>query len=369
LKLAVSYVGSQGHRLLATHDLNYGNSQTCLDLQNISNLTGDSSLACGQFFSDSAFNIAANEIPTGVTLHMPYGSQSVVTGPNPTPITLVGLRKYSSPRCDPFSGNGCPADGIPVFSSVFAQDTIANSAYNSFQASLDKRFAHGLQFTAAYTFSKSFDQASSFEGILNPIDPALSRSLSTFDARHRIVLSYYWEMPKTHLTGIGGQILNGWALSGITTFQTGFPIRITSSADNELMYSFDFELPGEPDQLKPFKTLKPQSTCFNGSCNYYFDPSTFTEDTSIDPSLLGRIGNAPRTICCGPHISNTDFAVLRTFKISETKHVDFRAELFNIFNHTQFFNPDGNSSDGSQFGQVTQARDPRLMQFALKFFF
>lgn len=369
LKLEVSYVGSQGHRLLATHDLNYGNPQTCLDLQNISNLTGDGNLTCGPFYADSAFNIAANEIPAGVTLHMPYGSQPVVTGPNPTPITLVGLRKYSSPQCDPFSGNGCPADGIDVFSSIFAQDTIANSAYNSFQASLDKRFAHGLQFTAAYTFSKSFDEASSFEGILNPIDPARSRSLSTFDARHRIVLSYYWEVPKSHFTGVGGAVLNGWALSGITTFQTGFPIRITSSADNELMYSFDFELPGEPDQLKAFKTLKPQSSCFSGVCNYFFDPSTFTENTTIDPSLLGRIGNAPRTICCGPHISNTDFALLRTFKISETERVDFRAELFNIFNHTQFFNPDGNSSDGTQFGQVVQARDPRLVQFALKFFF
>jgi hypothetical protein len=369
LKLMVGYVGSQGHRLLATHDLNYGNPQTCLDLNNISNLTGDGSLACGPFFADSAFNIAANEIPTGVTLHMPYGSQSVVTGPNPTPITLVGLRKYSSPQCDPFSGNGCPADGVDVFSSIFAQDTIANSAYNSFQASLDKRFGHGLQFTAAYTFSKSFDEASSFEGILNPINPASSRSLSTFDARHRIVLSYYWELPKSRYNGFAGQVMNGWAISGITTFQTGFPIRITSSADNELMYSFDFELPGQPDQLKPFKTTKPQSTCFNGSCNYFFDPSTFTEDTTIDPSLFGRIGNAPRTICCGPHISNTDFALLKTFKISESRRVDFRAELFNIFNHTQFFNPDGNSSDGAQFGQVTQARDPRLVQFALKFFF
>src|SRR5438309_4512607 len=92
------------------------------------------------------------------------------------------------------TGNGCPADGIPVFSSIFAQDTIASSAYNSLQASLDKRFAHGLQFTTAYTFSKSFDEASSFEGILNPINPRISRSLSNFDARHRIVFSYYWEL-------------------------------------------------------------------------------------------------------------------------------------------------------------------------------
>ena len=86
-------------------------------------------------------------------------------------------------------------------------------------------------------------------------------------------------------------------------------------------------------------------------------------------SSAGHDRQQPRTLCCGPSISNTDFAVLKTFTISETKHIDFRGEFFNIFNHTQFFNPDGNSSDGAQFGQVTQAKDPRLMQFALKFFF
>jgi hypothetical protein len=145
------------------------------------------------------------------------------------------------------------------------------------------------------------------------------------------------------------------------------------------MYSFDFELPGEPAQLGPLRKLKPQS-----NSNYFFDPNSFTENATddsvapcsagavfgcFDPALLGTLGTARRTECCGPHISNTDFAILKTFGISETKRVDFRAEFFNIFNHTQFFNPDGNTSDGSQFGQVTQARDPRLMQFALKFFF
>jgi Carboxypeptidase regulatory-like domain len=386
MKFEIGYVGSQGHRLLATHDINFGNPQTCLDLNNISNLTGDSSLACGQFFADSAFAITAGEIPSGVKLHLPNGQ--VVTGPNAQPIGLVGLRKYSSPQCKPIGGwdpvnqvwtNGCPADGIPVFSSIFAQDTIANSAYNSLQASLEKRFSHGLQFTAAYTFGKSFDQASSFEGILNPIDPRISRSLSTFDARHRIVFSYYWELPLRKYSGATGKLLNGWALSGITTFQTGFPVRIQSLADNELMYSFDFELPGEPAQIGPFRKMRPQS-----NNNYFFDPNSFTENASdgsqplcsqqavfgcFDPSLFGSLGNAKRTICCGPHISNTDFAILKTIPISENKHVDFRAEFFNIFNHTQFFNPDGNTSDGSQFGQVSQSRDPRLLQFALKFFF
>jgi outer membrane receptor protein involved in Fe transport len=378
MKLEVGYVGSQGHRLLATHDINYGNPQTCLD---INDLLGAGS--CGPYFADSAFFIPAGTVTGPNGFHIPYGPNgpTVIPAntPLPTDITLAGLRRYSSPQCDPSTGTGCPADGIPVFSSIFTQDTIANSAYNSLQASLDKRFGHGLQFTAAYTFSKSFDEASSFEGILNPIDPRISRSLSAFDARHRIVFSYYWELPSRKFSGATGKLLNGWALSGITTFQTGFPIRITSLADNELMYSFDFELPGEPAQLAPFRTLKPQS---NGS--YFFDPNSFTENASddsvapctsgvffgcFDPSLFGTLGNAKRTICCGPHISNTDFAILKTIPISETKHVDFRAEFFNIFNHTQFFNPDGNTSDGSQFGQVTQARDPRLMQFALKLFF
>jgi hypothetical protein len=368
MSVMVGYVGSQGHRLLATHDLNYGNPQTCLDIfalashdpTNVSSYGSPST--CGPYSADNQFTVALD--PTAASdptypisvFHMPDGSTMPLNGQN---LNFVGLRRYSSPQCDPTTGNGCPADQVPVFSSIFAQDTIANSAYNSLQASLDKRFARGLQFTAAYTFSKSFDQASSFEGILNPINPRLSRALSSFDARHRFVLSYYWELPVQKYSGAKGQILNGWALSGITTFQTGFPIRISTLDDQELMYSFDFELPGEPDLVTPFRTMKPQS---NG--DYYFDPGSFSEDNTF-----GRIGNSPRTICCGPHISNTDFAVLKTFTISETKRVDFRAELFNTFNHTQFFNPDGNFSDGPQFGQVTQARDPRLMQFALKFFF
>jgi hypothetical protein len=411
MKVEIGYVGSQGHRLLATHDINYGNAQTCLDLQAIADAyPGDGTsnpsgvgigTDCGPYFADTGFfiptqafdsngNFVNVQTPPG-GLHLPYtangGGPSVIPGGTnistvaPGGITLIGLRRYSSPQCDPLDPlvTGCPADFIPVFSSIFAQDTIANSAYNSLQASLDKRFGEGLQFTAAYTFSKSFDQASSFEGILNPIDPRISRSLSAFDARHRLVLSYYWELPLRKYTGATGKLLNGWAVSGITTFQTGFPIQILTVADNELMYSFDFELPGKPAQLAPLRIMKPQS-----NANYYFDPNSFTDNATdnsappcsagaqfecYDPGLLGTLGNTKRTLCCGPHISNTDLAILKTFPISETKHVDFRAEFFNIFNHTQFFNPDGYVSDGSQFGQITQVRDPRLVQFALKLFF
>ena len=251
-----------------------------------------------------------------------------------------------------------------MFSSIFAQDTIANSAYNSLQVSLDKRFAHGLQFTAAYTFSKSIDEASSFEGILNPLPGANNRSLSLFDARHRFVVSYLWNLPVRKYSGVAGRLLDDWAVSGITTYQTGFPIRITSESDNELMNSFDFELPGEPNQVAPFKWQRPQS---NG--NYYFNTPASQTSIFTEAGVFGYVGSAPRTICCGPGISETDFALVKLIPFNEHTHMEFRAETFNVFNHTQFYNPDGDSTDGAQFGQVTQVKDPRLMQFALKFYF
>jgi hypothetical protein len=369
--LTIGYVGSQGHRLLATHDLSPGNAQTCLDLQNISNLTGDATLACGPYYADSAFSVAAGEIPAGVTLHLPYGPTPVVTGPNPAAITLVGLRPYSSPLCNPITGNGCPADGTPVFSSIYAQDTIANSAYNSLQASLERRFSNGLQFEIAYTYSKSIDDASSFENSLKPICNGVlnnftcNRSLSLFDARHRLVISYLWEIPVPKYSGAKRQLLNGWAVSGITSFQSGFPIRMQTLDDTELENDVSgFEAPGRPIETGPVPFLNPKS-----NSNYYFcNGGAGAPGCNIQDAPLGSLGG-PRTICCGPGINNFDMSVQKGIPIGETVHAEFRAEFFNIFNHTQFLNPDGNFSDGPDFGRVTHTRDPRQIQFALKLSF
>jgi outer membrane receptor protein involved in Fe transport len=353
MKLELGYVGSQGHRLLATHDINYSNPQTCLDINTL-----DGAGTCAQFGEDAPFSVT---VPSGFKFHMPNGS--IVNGTGQT-LQFVGLRPYSSPQCNPTTGNGCPVSGVPVFSSIFAQDTIAGSSYNSLQASLEKRFSHGLQFSGAYTFSKSIDEASSFEGILNPLPNAHNRALSLFDARHRFVISYLWSVPAPKYTGFKGRMIDGWSLSGITTYQTGFPIRITSSSDNELMNSYDFELPGEPNQVAPFAWHRPQS---NG--NYYFNNPSSQTSIFTESGVFGYVGSAPRTICCGPGISETDFAVIKMIPLTERTHFEFRGELFNLFNHTQFYNPDGNSTDGAQFGQVTQVKDPRLVQFALKFYF
>ncbi|MCU1298492.1 MAG: TonB-dependent receptor [Acidobacteriaceae bacterium] len=400
LVLQVGYVGSQGHRLLASHDLNYGNAQSCIDLQAMSNTYGDSNLACGQFYADSSFFIPTSEGGTPTVapaggLHLPYGGPNggptvipagtLISSVAPNGISLVGLRRYSSPLCKPLTGANCPLDSTPVFSSIFAEDTIANSNYNSAQVSLEKRFSRGLQLNLAYTFSKSFDQASSFEGELNPLNYRSTYALSQFDARHRLVVSYVYQLPIPKYAGFKGKALDGWDISGIYSYQTGFPIRITSSADNELMYSAFFEYPGEPNQLKAFKRNNPHAigcayetgpTDPSGSgqaCqpvqNQYFDPNTFTENTAVAPSLFGQIGNAKRTYCCGPPINNFDFALHKVIPMSESKRFEFRAEFFNMFNHTQFYNPDGNSTDGSDFGRIKRAKAPREVQMALKYYF
>ena len=354
----VGYVGSQGHRLLVTHDLNYADAQTCLDLNAI---LGAGS--CSPFGEDSSFSVPAGAIPAGMTLHLPYGSVPPVTGPGNPAITLVGLRPYSSPLCQPTTGVGCPPDGVPVFSSIFAQDTIANSNYNSLQASLERHFSKGLQFELAYTWSKSFDYGSSFEDILNPLDFRRSYSLSQFDARQRLVFSYVWQLPVAGFSGLVGKLADGWSLSGIATFQSGFPIRIFSSADQELENSYDFLLPGEPDLAGKFRSLNPR-----GPGHLAFDTSVFATPA------LGTIGDSPRTLCCGPGIDDIDFAMLKDVTLRERTRLQFRAELFNVLNRAQFENPSaapGASGDfaSSTFGEVVQARDPRLVQFALKLIF
>src|SRR5260370_426060 len=267
----IGYVGTQAPRLLATHDINFANPQTCLDIIALANhdpnnvFSFGSQGSCGQFLEDNQFTVTLDPTvasdPTDPisVFHMPSGGTMPLNGQT---LNFVGIRPFSSPNCDPVTGNGCPSDGIPVFSNIFAQDTIANSAYNSLQMSVEKRFSHGLQLQGAYTWSKSFDQASSFENLLNPIDPRRSRSLSLFDARNRFVLSYFLQIPAPKYSGANANLLNHSPVSSIVTLHTGFPIRITSQADNELISSFDFETVGEPAQLKPFKT----KNAHNGGC-------------------------------------------------------------------------------------------------------
>jgi len=372
--LRVAYVGTQAHHLLSIHDLNYGNTQTCLDLN-----TDVGAGTCGPFGADAPYSFT---LLPGQSINMPYIPGPVANGPNipcpyanpsnPTgckitnngnvgiPINLVGLRPYSSPNCDPIANTGCPADGVPVFSNIFAEDTVANSNYNGLQISVEKSYSHGLLFQASYTFSKAIDQGASFENELNPINPSATRGLSLLDAKNRFVFSPVWELPIPKKEGFAGKVANGWQVSAIITYQSGFPIRMQTQDDAELQSSYFFEDANTPYSTGPVQFVNPKIHTVNG--NFWFDT------TNIGDPAPGTFGNLPHSLCCGPALSNTDLVIAKRTPINERWTTEFRAEFYNAWNHTEFENPDGNFSD-STFGQVLKARDPRVMQFALKLMF
>lgn len=402
----IGYVGSQGHRLLAIYEVNETNPQTCLEIAALPNSPG-----CAQFGEDAVYNFM---LPAGASIDLPYYNPAGITGTGPNvpclpvhtptgchytnntgaaqPITLSGLRFYSSPHCNPLSGWGCNQSAPPI-SGIFSEDTVAKSNYNSLQVMVEKRFSHGIQFQGSYTFSKTLDNASSFEDALNPFNFNATYGLSKYDARHRFVFNMVWDLPIPKYEGIKGVFLSGWEISVIETLQSGFPIRITSIADNELLDStFNFEAPGEPNLVSRFHTVNPRSTvCASGTgplaqlvnpanpacqpvSGYTFDPNLLDNCDSVtcpnDPFAvtLGTIGNSGRTLCCGPGINNTDFSFSKQTPITERMQMEFRADIFNIWNHAQFTSTDGNISDAT-FGRPLRTRDPRLVQFALKFRF
>lgn len=398
----IAYVGTQAHHLLASHDLNAGNIQTCLGLINLAAANpanvltgpGGTQTTCGPFSADTEYFIPPGTvIPAGISnlppepFHVPSinctGLVLPYTGaPGGNPgcvpagtvggngIVLVGTRPYSSPICQPLSGSfmaGCPADGVPVFSNIFAEDTIANSNYNGLQVSLDRNMSHGLLFQASYTFSKAIDQGASFENELNPVNFDATRGLSLLDAKHRFVFSPVWEFPVPKFDGFKGKALDGWGASAIITYQSGFPIRMQTQDDFELESSFFFEDANTPcvsSAAGPcpvganVQFLNPKK---NG--NFWFNTANISDPAN------GAFGNLPHALCCGPALSNTDLVINKKTPINERWNTEFRAEFYNAWNHTQFANPDGNFTDLT-FGQILKTREgPRVLQFGLKFFF
>lgn len=284
----------------------------------------------------------------------------------------------------------CPTAPRRAFPAVDAGiDTLrANdySNYNSLQARLEKRFSGGLQFEAAYTYSHALDDASSASlGSLNngdfreELDPALEYGNSDFDVRQRFVVSYIYQLPfgsgkrfARNATGALNQLVGNWQVEGITTAQTGNWFTITESTSNfsssdggGVVGSFEVRpnVVGNPNG----KPCVP-GTLFN-TCAFGVNMTPFT------------FGNAGRNIVRGPGLQNWDFSITKLFPIREQKQFEFRAEFFNIWNHENpLLGPAGAISETPealefgeppppQFGFPAAARDPRFIQFALKFYF
>lgn len=271
-----------------------------------------------------------------------------------------------------------------VFGSIGQQATSATSNYNSLQVTLNKHTTHGLTFLATYTWAHSLDNMSSFEniggfGAPNPFNRSTSYGDSSYDARQRFVVSYTYEVPSIRrfnaFNGLPSRLTDGWRISGLTTFQSGFPIGLSASSNRSLIcYSYVsfYGCPDRPNVVGPVTKANPRTSSYvnkvlnssntTAQDHYYFNPNSFARETP------GVLGNAGRNFFHGPGINNTDVGIYKVTKITESTKVELRFEFFNAFNHTQFDNPSGNV-DSVNFGRVLSARSPRIIQLAAKFSF
>jgi hypothetical protein len=321
--LSASYVGSQAHRLLVLVEANPGDPALCLSLSQPSQVMPGTP-TCGPFGESNVYVSASGQVINGT--RGPLGSN---------------------------------------FGSDTNQATIGNSSYNALEISL-RHTSGRLQFFAGYTYSKSLDQASNPGEEVNPVNPALSKALSAFDLTHNFVVSYNYQLPFEYLFHATNRWTQGWALSGITHFSSGFPVTLYNYGDNSL-------LGAEPNGVNNYGVDQPQYTPGPLDLNHnprqdnhvYFNTALF----SLQP--LGQPGNARRRFFYGPGIDNYDMALSKTTPLTESKSLEFRVEAFNIFNHAQFYGPtsvNGNINSSS-FGEVVSAAAPRLMQVAVKFNF
>jgi hypothetical protein len=281
-----------------------------------------------------------------------------------------------------YSGCTLAASSPPcTYSSTGLIEGIANSSYNALEASLKKRFSHGLSFLASYTYSKSIDDASSFnmtgsaakpvagENDLaqNPFDVNAERGRSLFDARNRLVLSYQWSLPfwkEPH--GWYQHAFGDWQLNGIVTMMSGTPFTVFDSTD--------FSVQGSAPEISGFFSNRPNVVPGQNPNSGPRTPSAWLNRAAFqqiiqDPnSPVQQFGTAGRNIAQGPGYADWDFSLFKNIRVTEGKEFQFRAEFFNLLNHPNFRLPDSDISSPT-FNQILEALAPRQIQFALKFMF
>jgi len=253
----------------------------------------------------------------------------------------------------------------------------ATSRYNSLQATLAHQFAKGLHFQGAYTYSKSIDPVvSTGAGIYNfPLNDQTSLNqsmgLSDFDRTNRLVLSYDYALPfLSHAKGWQSAVLSHWSVSGITTFQSGLPIRVTDSAAASA-YGVATPDTATPN-LAPGSTLA--SALTSGSIeqrlNGYLNRAAFVPAPAVGIDGSTGFGDLGRNLFRGPFQQNWDMAISKAWTLTENQSLKFSADLFNVWNHPVFDKPSITDIENPSFGQITNTvGTPRLMQFSLRYAF
>jgi len=336
--LTLSYVGTQGHRLLSSKSANPGNPALCLATPGCGP-TGESNI----YINGSSVTLGTRPRLPGLEL-TPAQASAGLSGPIGT---LLPDGNY----------------GVIPFANDSYFITAGKSSYNSLQVNF-RHTSKRLQMLLGYTYSKSLDIASGYGEQFNPVNPNLSRGLSAWDQTHNFVTSYTYVLPVDRLGG-PKRLTHGWSMSGVTTFSTGLPVTMVETDDHSLLgtsFGGPITLPVDtPDQIAPLHKFDPRhvQTIAGVSAHYYFDPTAFAS------SAVGSEGNARRRFFHGPGINNWNMAFHKDTPITEQVNLQFRADFFNIFNHAQFATPLGIL--GSAVGQVTSTSLlSRTAQLSLK---
>ncbi len=257
-------------------------------------------------------------------------------------------------RVRPFLGY----DAINVFSSRFDSD------YHALQISVQKRFTTNSQIAANYTYSHGITNAQTdFRSPQNSYNLAAERGESQLDRRHVLTASYIYELPfQRGQQGLTGHLLGGWEVSGIVYANSGLPLTATGGTriDPAGLGLLD---PNSVAGRRPNQVSNPNASA----------PHTFTQwfNTAAFvnlPRAAGPPGDAPRGSIRGPGIQRWDFSLFKNTKVRENVNVQFRAEAFDIFNHTNF-DLVRLTRQSRSFGQIIGTRDPRIMQLALKLYY
>ena len=264
-----------------------------------------------------------------------------------------------------------PFRPFPGYGDITHLQYAASSIYHAVQASV-RRTMGSLNLSVAYTYSHSIDDSSDrFDGsFVDSANPSANRASSNFDQRHILNFSYVWDLPGFK-SGLTNAILGGWQFSGVTSYSTGTPYSVIVSNDNAGVSNgvgsgARPDIVGDPRSGIPSGTLTDLGPAFG-------NPAAFALPRGL------TFGDAGRNILNNPNRLNFDWALFKHFKIREQMGFEFRAEAFNVFNHTEWGNiagdsgsagGDGNNTLGTDsFLRASSAHNARIMQLGLKFSF
>ena len=386
----LSYVGSAGVHLTRAYELNQ-----ILPVSNSQNPYGPGQVItaddCG------SVTIGANGQATA-TANVDNGNTATMTGGWANNLAVAcGVQNPNFYR--PYLG----------WASIGRKDQTASSNYNGLEVSVRHNIG-GLEMNFAYTYSHSIDNSSSANdaGLFNAYDLNAFRASSNFDQRHTVTLAYVYDFPLFKAKGLAHSLLGGWQWSGITLIQSGSPFSVYNAGNGSIAPSDNAGVGTGASQIGNLGSLTGgsypdivgdprqgvQNTPFLGFGPLEFNPAAFVAPRGL------TFGDAGRNILNNPWRTNFDMALLKHFAVTESKYFEFRAEAFNVFNHTEFnwLGGDGGSANSNAgagnssstvvcyAGANNSAGDPtclssvalfrpgaahnaRILQLALKFIF